>query len=284
MSTQLPEENNTLVDLEEREKKQRQRLFLLLLFLSLLLICVGVLFLRYLQRPAPLPDLLPLPVDISYPPHYLFSIYEVNKPIGVALSPGDDRIYVAEAGGERMIRMFDRDGDPLRPYDLATHTMAEFMGVRVDPIDEPVQGEFQVLTEGVNVSGVVEPGGSHYALDGRQNASFKAVNLLLDSGVEVRRIDKATSGLRAGDFVLSSGSEAVLKGVAQQTGVSFRAVSDLRQEGTHELRRLRVGLYQRYWGGNMDEGWTRLVLEQFAFPYSPDPAEVVAALQGPQRN
>jgi hypothetical protein len=26
-------------------------------------------------------------------------------------------------------------------------------------------------------------------------------------------------------------------------------------------------MYQRYWGGNMDEGWTRLLLEQFSFPY-----------------
>jgi hypothetical protein len=31
---------------------------------------------------------------------------------------------------------------------------------------------------------------------------------------------------------------------------------------------MRVGMYQRYWGGNMDEGWTRLVLESFAFPYT----------------
>jgi hypothetical protein len=26
-------------------------------------------------------------------------------------------------------------------------------------------------------------------------------------------------------------------------------------------------MYQRYYGGNMDEGWTRLILEQFDFPY-----------------
>ena len=26
-------------------------------------------------------------------------------------------------------------------------------------------------------------------------------------------------------------------------------------------------MYQRYWGGNMDEGWTRLVLEQYRFSY-----------------
>jgi hypothetical protein len=33
------------------------------------------------------------------------------------------------------------------------------------------------------------------------------------------------------------------------------------------LRPLRIGLYQRYFGGNIDEGWTRWVLEQFSFPY-----------------
>ena len=27
-------------------------------------------------------------------------------------------------------------------------------------------------------------------------------------------------------------------------------------------------MYQRYMGGNMDEGWTRFVLEQFSFPYT----------------
>ncbi len=27
-------------------------------------------------------------------------------------------------------------------------------------------------------------------------------------------------------------------------------------------------MYQRYWGGNIDEGWTRLLLEQFGFPYT----------------
>jgi hypothetical protein len=33
------------------------------------------------------------------------------------------------------------------------------------------------------------------------------------------------------------------------------------------MKRQRVAMYQRYGGGNIDEGWTRLVLEQFSFPY-----------------
>jgi hypothetical protein len=34
------------------------------------------------------------------------------------------------------------------------------------------------------------------------------------------------------------------------------------------VKRLRVGMYQRYWGGNIDEGWTRFLLEQFSFPFT----------------
>jgi hypothetical protein len=33
------------------------------------------------------------------------------------------------------------------------------------------------------------------------------------------------------------------------------------------MKRQRVAMYQRFGGGNIDEGWTRLVLEQFNFPY-----------------
>ena len=32
-------------------------------------------------------------------------------------------------------------------------------------------------------------------------------------------------------------------------------------------RQLRIGIYQRYYGGNTDEGWTRWLLEQYRFPY-----------------
>ncbi|MCX6642956.1 MAG: peptidase M14 family protein, partial [Candidatus Bathyarchaeota archaeon] len=34
-----------------------------------------------------------------------------------------------------------------------------------------------------------------------------------------------------------------------------------------DVKQLRIAMYQRYYGGNIDEGWTRFVLEQFEFPY-----------------
>jgi hypothetical protein len=162
----------------------------------------------------------------------------------------------------------ERDGSPMRPYDMATDTMFEFMGVGVDPVDGEVTGGLQKLTGPVAAIGTVGKGAFGYALDGRLNDSFKAVNLLFDKGIAVRRVDKPVGGLKAGDFVVAAGSEATLADVARQTGVDFAALKGEIKQGARDVRRLRVGMYQRYGGGNMDEGWTRLVLEQFSFPYT----------------
>jgi len=50
------------------------------------------------------------------PPRYLFSIYNLARPMGVAVTPEGDRIYVTEADGERMVRVFDRSGKPLGAF------------------------------------------------------------------------------------------------------------------------------------------------------------------------
>ena len=160
-----------------------------------------------------------------------------------------------------------RDGSPLRPYDTATHTMAELMGVRVDAVDENATG-LMTLTGPEEMIGTVPAGSSLLSLDGRMNASFRAVNLLLDAGLEVRRVDEPSAELRRGDFVLSGSSEDLLNEIAEATGVDFTPVAAAPETGLHDVRRMRVGLYHRYRGGNMDEGWTRFLLEQFAFPYT----------------
>jgi len=159
-----------------------------------------------------------------------------------------------------------RDGSPLRPYDTATHTMAEIMGVRVDAVDEVVTGDFERITAAAPPSASVSSG-STFRLDGRSNASFEAVNLLLNRNAAVHRVDAAAGGLRPGDFLVSGSSRSVLTDVAREAGADFEAVERMPSSGTHEVKRERVAMYQRYRGGNMDEGWTRFVLEQFRFPY-----------------
>ncbi len=160
-----------------------------------------------------------------------------------------------------------RDGSPLRPYDTSTHTMAELMGVRVDPIDAAVEGDLADLEADVPLPGRVDSG-SRWVLDGRLNASYKAVNLLLDQGASILRVDEPQRELRRGDFIVQGGSPTVLQDVADQTGVRLTSLQSQPTDGVHDLKRMRTAMYYRYRGGSMDEGWTRFVLEQFAFPYT----------------
>ncbi len=98
----------------EKDQKPRKRSLLLLALLLIMLLCLcatAFLLIRYLIERKPLPELIPQPVNFNYPPHYLYSIYGVDQPVATALSPDGSRIYVAEMGGERLIKMFDRQGN-----------------------------------------------------------------------------------------------------------------------------------------------------------------------------
>ncbi|MFO8236002.1 MAG: M14 family metallopeptidase [Bacteroidales bacterium] len=159
------------------------------------------------------------------------------------------------------------DGTPLRPYDLATHTMFEFMGVQVDKANEEVEGDFVQLDDFEKPKGEIEQKNSPMVLDGTQNQSFKAVNLLINNGATVKRIDESYKDYRSGDFIVEEVSSVVIEEIADSTGVDFQQLEETTQE-KHKVKRGRIGLFQRYYGGNMDEGWTRLCLENFDFPYT----------------
>ena len=70
-----------------------------------------------------------------------------------------------------------------------------------------------------------------------------------------------------GSFVAPAGSERALNEITKEIGVDFYGLGK-RVEGAKEVKPPRVAMYQRYWGGNIDEGWTRWLLEQFRFSYT----------------
>ncbi len=158
-------------------------------------------------------------------------------------------------------------GVPYRPYDMATHTMFEFMGVRVDNIYSNIDPAFPAVKEQLNISGKVQKGIKGYWIDGRQNAAFLAVNLMLNKKIEIKRLDSSNGTLNPGDFIIENASEEKLVKIAQSTGVDFLPLETVPVENIHSVNRGRIGLFQRYYGGNMDEGWTRLCFENFGFNY-----------------
>ena len=167
-----------------------------------------------------------------------------------------------------------QDGTPNAPYDTATDTIAEFMGVNVEPVDALTCDDsiFALLTTAENLTGrLVGESEFGYIFDGRLNESFKHVNLLLGQGVKVIRVDGAVkvgdTQFPPGAFVVFAESKERLEGFTLNSGGTFYALEGELLVAQHEVEQLRVGMYQRYGGGNMDEGWTRLTLEQFGFPY-----------------
>ena len=163
----------------------------------------------------------------------------------------------------------DRAGDPIRPYDMTTDNISEFMGVRVDPVGSPVVAALTPVTRMIDSSGTVSEGSAGYVLDGRLNDAFEAVNRLFAAGASVSRASTDGDGYRRGDFLVGTGVDlAFVREVAEETGVDFMPLAGAPGSGTYPLSQQRIGLFQRYYGGNMDEGWTRWLLEDFEFPYS----------------
>lgn len=188
------------------------------------------------------------------------------------------------------------DGSPTI-YDIATDTLGEFMGVDVKDVRARFCAELEIVDEVLlpGPTAVPDPAPAGYLLDSRFNDSFIAVNRLLPLGAKVFRLEAPllecpckkegatckpapwTSpyygcDFAAGTFYVKHSEEIVdaLKKITEDLGLTFHFVPDeasLEGVPKKELKPLRIGMYQRYMGGNMDEGWTRLVLDNFEFPY-----------------
>lgn len=170
-------------------------------------------------------------------------------------------------------RRLTPEGPPQPPYDLAGWTLPMQMGVRVDRHDDPFQ-----LPRSEPVAGPAGPpsgrisgqGSFGYVLSRNQNNAVLAANRLLSAGERLHWTDGSWSdGERrygAGTIVIESksGTRQRVSQVARELGLELAALSSKPQVQMSPMRRSRVGLYKS-WVANMDEGWTRWLLEQYEF-------------------
>jgi len=158
------------------------------------------------------------------------------------------------------------------PYDLTGWTLSEQLGVRVVRVESPFHASVvevdQTPIEPGQVSGTGEFG---YAFSARANASIRVANRLLARGATIHwaenPFDLGVRSFDAGTFVIEGGGRVRgdLEALSQEFGLDFTA---LPGRPPTELRRLdlpRVGLYKS-WVPNIDEGWTRWLLEEYEFP------------------
>jgi DNA-binding beta-propeller fold protein YncE len=100
---------------QAKETRRGGKRWIAFALLLLLLLCTFCVWGYYLTTRQSLTKALPAAkaVTRAVKPHYLFSIYGMQEPVGVAITPDGERIYVAESGGDRLIRAYDREGTEL---------------------------------------------------------------------------------------------------------------------------------------------------------------------------
>ncbi|MEM0084076.1 MAG: M14 family metallopeptidase [Candidatus Methanomethylicia archaeon] len=166
-----------------------------------------------------------------------------------------------------------RDGTPIRPYDTATFTVPDFLGVKVDLINTRPEGVFKRVEGSIYPMYNVDNSEFGYLLSARYNPAYGVVNGLLDRGFTIYRIDESVEvdgeTYPIGSFYIpnANGVRELLQSLSNKYHVPIKALKNKLEVGLREVKRLRVGIYQRYYGGSMDEGWTRWILEQYGFPY-----------------
>jgi len=165
------------------------------------------------------------------------------------------------------------DGSRVFPYDLSTYAQQEFMGVKAVEVRHPLKGKFEHLTEIPLPEPVIHKSETGYLLDCSVNNSFIAVNRLLAKGYKVHRVEEEIEArdttLPRGAFHLptADGLTETLMDIATDLGLEVHGVNG-EPVFSYEVKQMRIGLYQRYRGGNMDEGWTRWLLEQFEYCFN----------------
>ncbi|MBK7594436.1 MAG: peptidase [Gemmatimonadetes bacterium] len=153
-------------------------------------------------------------------------------------------------------------GPPKRPYDNAGYTLAYQMGVRFDRILDPFQAPLApITTEDIRPDAAAfDTKAKAWRVPAGSTDGFVAVNRLLKAKQKVERLPN-------GDFLVPASSAAakVLGEMARDRALPTTATT-LAQRGT-AVTPLRIGLWDRY-GGSMESGWTRWILEQYEMPFT----------------
>ncbi len=174
---------------------------------------------------------------------------------------------------QRYPALRDNSGALRQPYDATAHTLPLFLGVEVFAINAApnLPNTPAKLPAAFNNKFVSSPV-SIFALDPANTASYRWLNSILKRGLAAfwaqTPIRDGNQELPAGTILVDGkGRESTLKDIAQGSGVEVQGLQTKPAGAMYRLQSPRVGLYKS-WVANMDEGWTRWVLEQYDFAYT----------------
>ncbi len=165
-------------------------------------------------------------------------------------------------------------GPPIPPYDNAGWTLPLQMGIASAQIDRSFKADLEKL-ESIPYPEIAAPKTSskYVVLDSKKNASYSTVFSLLKYKPEIYR---SKSGISGDDFHACFGSfiientpqvQKALPALQEKWHLNVYGLDDISDIKKSPLKKHRVGLYQS-WKSNMDEGWTRYVMDDLEIPFT----------------
>jgi hypothetical protein len=205
---------------------------------------------------------------------------------GHAVEPGSHLVSLAQPFRAHVKDLLETQAYPerrryaggplLEPYDAAAWTLGLQMGVTVETVDHlPAEAGIVVDTV-VPIPGRVRGDGPTWVLTNRTNAESRLLALALGGGaaawVHPTALVLGGDTLPAGTVILEGVPDRlvpVFVDGARSGGFDlWRSRAVARPAGMRVRGLPRIGLYQP-WTANMDEGWTRWVLERYEIPFTP---------------
>lgn len=150
---------------------------------------------------------------------------------------------------------------PEPPYDVTAWSLGMLLGVEHAFVKSalPDTLKMEKLTSEPAIAGKVSGGGSIFTFDYTGPDAASAINALFRQGAKV--------SLEPARATVSGVSRRQIEDAATAFGLDVKASSAAPATAASALRirAPRIAMYQPWSGGNMDEGWTRWVLEQYGF-------------------
>jgi len=149
------------------------------------------------------------------------------------------------------------------------------MGVQFDRVLDGFDGPFEKIEGFADTPrGAVASAStaSGFLLSHALNDGFTATNRLLMDDEEIFWLKQrwTTNGKTypAGTIYIRSQRNTVskLESLAAELGLTFEGTAEEPTGDALKIQPMKIGLWDRY-GGSMQSGWTRWVLEQFEFPF-----------------
>ena len=169
-------------------------------------------------------------------------------------------------------RRLYKGGPPIKPYDITGWTLPLQMGVNVVPVDhQQVSVGRPVEQIRLAEAPLLEDDAEAFLIDTRWNLSYRLINELLRKDVSVRVSSREISLKEGGVcppgcFVVDGKERDHLQELSSRFRLPVLTLSENLGKELSSLQLPRVGLYKSS-VANVDEGWTRWILEEYLFEY-----------------